>query len=496
MQIGFDNKLYIEKQTEHIKERINYFNNKLYLEFGGKLFDDFHAARVLPGFDVNGKIRLLQEFKDQLEIIFCICADAIEENKTRADIGITYDQDVFRLIDNIRDMGLCINSVVITRYKDQKSADIFKKQLEMRNVKTYIHFPIPGYPTDINTIVSDEGYGKNPYIETTKPLVVVTAPGPSSGKLATCLSQLYHEHKRNLYKGSGYAKFETFPVWNLPLRHPVNIAYEAATVDLKDVNMIDPFHMDAYGVMTVNYNRDVEVFPVVKNILSKVTGKDDLYKSPTDMGVNMAGYCIINDEICREAARQEIIRRYYKTRCAYKHGTIDWESVEKISLIMKQVDLSPEDRRVVVPALKKAELENVNCMSLELPNGHIVTGKTSSLMNASAAVILNSIKVLAGIADDIPLLSPIILEPILKLKTQIMHSTSSELNSEEILIALSICAATNPTAELAVKKLNELKNCDAHSTRMLSDSDQNIFSKLGVHLTCEPEYMSSALYNN
>lgn len=492
MKIGFDNNLYIQKQAEHIRKRISFFDNKLYLEFGGKLFDDYHAARVLPGFDVNGKIRLLQEFKDQAEIVFCINSADIENNKIRSDIGITYDQDVFRLIDHIREMGLSINSVVITQYKDQPSADTFQKKLEMRGIKTYIHLPIPGYPTDIDTIVSDNGYGMNPYIETTKPLVVVTAPGPCSGKLATCLSQLYHEHKNHI--NAGYAKFETFPIWNLPLRHPVNIAYEAATVDLKDVNMIDPFHMDAYGVMTVNYNRDVEVFPVVKNILSKVTGKEDLYKSPTDMGVNMAGYGIFDDEACRDASKQEIMRRYYKTYCDYKRGRVDWETAERMSLILKQVDLDPKDRTVVAPALEKAQKTDVHCMALELHNGQIVTGKTSALMNASASVILNSIKVLAGIADDILLISPIVLEPILSLKENIFQSPSTVLNAEEILLALSICAATNPTADLAISKLTELKNCEAHSTCMLSETDENVFSKLTIHLTCEPEFPSSALY--
>ena len=494
MKIGFDNNLYIKKQTEHIRKRISYFDNKLYLEFGGKLFDDYHAARVLPGFDVNGKIRLLQEFKDQAEIIFCISAADIEKNKIRADIGITYDQDVFRLIDNIRSMGLYINSVVITQYKDQPAADIFRKKLELRGVKTYTHLPIPGYPTDVDTIVSDRGYGMNPYIETSRPLVVVTAPGPCSGKLATCLSQLYHEHKRNV--NAGYAKFETFPIWNLPLRHPVNIAYEAATVDLKDVNMIDPFHMEAYGKMTVNYNRDVETFPVVKNILSKVTGKDDLYKSPTDMGVNMAGYGIFDDDVCREAGKQEILRRYYKTYCDYKKGIVDLEIAERMSLILKQVDLSPSDRQVVAPALEKAKATGVHCMSIQLPDGKIVTGKSSSLMNAAASVILNSIKVLAGIADDILLISPIVLEPILNLKANTFHSNSTVLNSEEILLALSICAATNPTAEAAINKINQLKNCEAHSTCMLSNADENVFSKLVMHLTCEPEFPSDALYYN
>ena len=492
MKIGFDNQLYIQKQAEHIRERIQQFDNKLYLEFGGKLFDDYHASRVLPGFDVNGKIRLLQEFRDQVEIIFCINAMDIEKNKIRSDVGISYDQDVLRLMDNISAMGISINSVVITFYQKQPAALTFQKKLEQRGIKVYFHYPIPGYPTDVDTIVSERGYGLNPYVETTKPLVVVTAPGPCSGKLATCLSQIYHEHQRNVK--AGYAKFETFPIWNLPLRHPVNIAYEAATVDLKDVNMIDPFHLDAYGQMAVNYNRDVETFPVVRKIISKVCGNDTLYKSPTDMGVNMAGYGVFDDAICQEAGKQEIIRRYFKTFCDYKVGRVDADTTERISLILEQLDLDPEDRTVVLPAREKAKQTGVHCMSLELPDGTMITAKNSELMNASAGVLLNSIKHLAGIADDILLISPIILEPILNLKTNTLHSSSTRLNAEEVLLALSICAATNPTAAAAIAKLDELCNCEAHSICMLPSADEHIFQKLQIRLTCDPEFPSTALY--
>ena len=492
MQIGFDNNLYIQKQSEQIHKRIQQFGNKLYLEFGGKLFDDYHAARVMPGFNVNGKIKLLQEFKDQAEIIFCINAADIEKNKVRADIGITYDLDVFRLIDKIRGMGLYINSVVITQYKDQPAADIFRKRLEMRGVKTYVHYPIAGYPTKIDLIVSEEGYGSNAYIETTRPLVVVTAPGPCSGKLATCLSQLYHENKRNIK--AGYAKFETFPIWNLPLMHPVNLAYEAATADLKDVNMIDPFHLEAYGQTTINYNRDIEVFPIVKTILNKITGNTDIYKSPTDMGVNMAGYGIFDDEVVRNAAKQEIIRRYYHAWCDYKQGRVDVGTAEKVELIMKQIDLKPEDRLVVTPALEKARISGHPAVAMELPNGKIVTGRASNLMSAGSSLILNSIKELASISDEILLLSPIVLEPILKLKKETFHVTNAVLNLEEILIALSISAATNPTAELAMSKLNELQGCEAHSSNMLTPTDEKIFTKLHINMTCEPEFPSKELY--
>ncbi len=491
MNIGFDNELYIKKQSEHIKERMKKFGNKLYLEFGGKLFDDYHAARVLPGFDVNGKIRLLKEFKDNAEVIFCINANDIEKSKIRADIGVTYDQDLFRLVDSMRESGLYVNSVVITQYNGQHSADIFRNKLERRGVRTYIHYPIAGYPGNVDLIVSEQGYGKNEYIETTKPLVIVTAPGPCSGKLATCLSQLYHEYKKG--NVAGYAKFETFPIWNLSLKHPVNLAYEAATADLQDVNMIDPFHLEAYGQLAVNYNRDVEVFPLLKTILHKISG-EDVYLSPTDMGVNMVGYCIIDDEIVREASKQEIIRRYYRTWCDYKLGRIDEQAVEKIELIMKQLDLKKEDRHAVVPSLAKAEEKGTPVIAIEMPDGKIITGKTSKLMTAAASSVINSIKYLANLADELLLLSPIVLEPILKLKKEILGYKNGILNLEEVLIALSICAPTNPMAHEALSNVGKLKGCEAHSSALVTNSDELAFKKLGINLTCEPTFPSKDLF--
>ena len=490
-RIGFDNSLYVARQTASIKERMAKFGDKLYLEFGGKLFDDYHAARVLPGFDVNAKIRLLQEFADSSEIIVCINAADIEKNKIRSDLGITYDLDVMRLIDNLKRMGLSINSVVITQYREQKAAEIFRNRMEMRGVRTYVHLPIKGYPGDIDLIVSDKGYGINPYIETTKPLVVVTAPGPGSGKLATCLSQLYHEHKRG--NPAGYAKFETFPVWNLPLKHPVNLAYEAATADLKDVNMIDPFHLEAYGKTTVNYNRDVEIFPVVRTILEKIMGKE-VYQSPTDMGVNMIGYGIFDDDAVQEAAKQEVVRRYYHACVDYKQGRVDLETVHKIEIILKQLSLRPEDRTVVVPAIEKSKQAGTPALAIELPNGEIVTGRTTDLMDCSASSILNSIKRLAGLADDLLMLSPIILEPILTLKRHSLGDHHPILNLEEVLIALSISAATNPIAELAMTKLDALSGCEAHCTSILRPADESIFHKLGINVTCGAEYMSDDLF--
>jgi len=488
---GFDSELYLLKQTEQINKRIGKFGNKLYLEFGGKLFDDYHAARVLPGFDLNAKVKLLHKLKEKAEIIFCINAGDIERNKIRADIGITYDMDVMRLIDSLRSWDLDINSVVITRYSGQPAADIFREKLERRGVKTYTHTFTKGYPTDVQTIVSDEGYGANPYIETTKPLVVVTAPGPGSGKLATCLSQLYHEYKRGIK--AGYAKFETFPIWNIPLKHPVNIAYEAATIDLKDVNMIDYFHLQAYGETTVNYNRDLEVFPVVKTILTKITGQP-LYESPTDMGVNMAGYGIFDDEAVKEASRQEIIRRYYHAQCDYKKGLISKDVAERIVLIMNECNLSPSQRKVVNPAKEKAEKEGVPAMALELQNGEIVVGKTTSVMDAPASVVLNAVKSLADISDEIHLISPIALEPIVKLKKNILGNKNPILNLQEILIALSISAAINPTAQLALDKLPLLKNTEAHSSNIINKIDEDVFRKLGVNLTAEPEFPTKDLY--
>ncbi len=491
MRIGFDNELYIKRQMTEILKRIERFEGKLYLEFGGKLFDDCHAARVLPGFDVNAKVKLLQSFSDKAEIVFCINASDIEKNKIRADYGITYDMDLLRNIDNLRALGLYINSVVITQYAQQPSAQKFRQLLEMRGIKTYAHYPIKGYPTNVDLIVSENGYGANDYIETTRPLVVVTAPGPCSGKLATCLSQLYHESKRNVK--AGYAKFETFPIWNIPLKHPVNLAYEAATADLNDVNMIDPFHLEAYGQATVNYNRDIEAFPVMREILHRITGSE-IYHSPTDMGVNMAGYGIIDDAVVCEAAKQEIIRRYYKYWCEYRQGRCNSEPVHKIELLMKQLGLKPEDRQVVTPAMEKANTTGMTAMALQLDDGHIVTGKGSNLMNASASCIINSIKHLARLSDEIHLMSLVVLEPILKLKENVLNYERSALNLEEVLIALTICAATNPAAEAAVSQLTKLSGCEAHSSYILSPSDEKLLARLGINITCEATFPSKNLY--
>lgn len=490
--IGFDNEKYVKLQSEKILERINLFNNKLYLEFGGKLFDDYHASRVLPGFAPDAKISLLKNLKDKVEIIFVISAGDIERNKIRADLGITYGMDLLRLIDNLRKLDILINSVVITQYKGQAQADIFKRKLEMRGEKVYVHTLTKGYPMDVNTIVSDEGYGANPYIETTRPLVVVTAPGPGSGKLATCLSQLYHENKRGVK--AGYAKFETFPIWNLPLKHPVNVAYEAATVDIGDVNIIDPYHVEAYGEPTVNYNRDVEAFPLLKNILSKITGSDSLYKSPTDMGVNMAGNCISDDEICREAARQEIIRRYYKTKCDLKLGLTTKAAVQRAELIMSEVSVSPDSRKVVSYALQKFDVSGMPSMAIELPSGDVVTGRQTDLMNQASSVVINAIKTLAGIKDAIPLISHIVLEPILRLKREVMGDPNYILNLEDVLVALSVSASTNPLAELALSRIIDLKGMEAHSTHMLSEVDAGVLRRLKMNLTCEPEFPTKELF--
>jgi len=490
--IGFDNDLYVKKQSEKILERIEQFKGKLYLEFGGKLFDDFHAARVLPGFDVNGKIKLLQRLADMAEIIFCINAGDIEKNKIRADLGISYDMDVLRLIDKLRGMNLSINSVVITQYREQHAADIFRQKLERRGVVTYIHKHTEGYPSEIDLIVSDRGYGMNPFIETSKPLVVVTAPGPGSGKLATCLSQLYHEYKRN--NRAGYAKFETFPVWNLPLKHPVNMAYEAATSDLNDINMIDPFHLDAYGIQAVNYNRDIDAFPIVRTMLYKITGDKDFYQSPTDMGVNMAGYAIVDDAVCSEAASQEVIRRYYHAECDFKKGLVSAECLQKNLMLMKRMDLKKEDRAVVTPAMLKSQQAGVPASAIMLRDGSFATGKQTALMNSASSMLINAIKQLAGIGDEIWLISPIVLEPILKLKQNALGEQDPILNVEDVLIALSISAATNPTAEIAMSKLGELSGCEMHSTCMLTQVDESVLKKLAIHLTCEPVYPSDDLY--
>ena len=492
MKIGFDNATYMQKQTEQILKRVERFRHKLYLEFGGKLFDDYHAARVLPGFDLNGKMLLLEELKDKTEIIICINAADIETNKINADLGITYDMDALRLIDNIRRKGLRINSVVISQYKDQPTVDVFRNKLERRSEKVYIHKPIRGYPTNVNLVVSDDGYGSNPYIETSRPLVVVAGPGPGSGKMATCLSQLYHDHKNGV--NAGYAKFETFPIWNLPINHPVNIAYEAATADLNDGNAIDPFHLETYGKLAVNYNRDIEVFPIVKNILTKIMGTDDVYQSPTDMGVNMAGYCIADDELVRESAKQEIIRRYFRTWCSYKEGHLAISAVEKLEIIMKQLGITPEYGSAVLPALEKSEKNKCPAMAMITQNGSVVTGRTTDVLTAASSLVLNCIKKLAGIPDDIHLISPNVLKPMLLLKEKILCEKTFILNLEEVLNALSICAATDPSAEKCLLQLHELKGCDAHSSHMISKSDESALKKLGVNITCTPEFPSNDLY--
>ena len=499
MKIGFDHEKYLEEQSKYILERVNNYD-KLYLEFGGKLLFDLHAKRVLPGFDENAKIKLLHKLRENVEVVICVYAGDIERNKIRGDFGITYDMDVLRLIDDLRSYDLEVNSVVITRYNDQPSTTVFINKLERRGIKVYKHRATKGYPTDVDTIVSEEGYGKNPYIETSKPIVVVTAPGPGSGKLATCLSQLYHENKRG--NVAGYSKFETFPVWNVPLKHPLNIAYEAATVDLKDVNMIDYFHLEAYGETAVNYNRDLETFPVLKRIIEKITGKESVYKSPTDMGVNRVGFGIVDDEVVKEASKQEIIRRYFKTGCEYKKGYVDKETFEHAKLIMEQVNLKEEDRKVVLPARERASrLKEENssictAVAIELNDGTILTGKSSELLDASAAALLNSIKYLANIADDMHLISPVILEPILDLKTKTLTNQKASLNCEEVLIALSISAATNPIAQVAMEKLAMLKNCQAHSTTILPTSDEQTLRKLGIDVTCDAEYASESLFYN
>ena len=491
MKIGFDNDKYLRMQSEHIKERIGQFGDKLYLEFGGKLFDDYHASRVLPGFAPDSKLRMLLQLADQAEIVIAINAADIEKNKVRQDLGITYDMDVLRLIQEFQDKGLYVGSVVITQYDGQSGADLFKSKLEHMGIRVYRHYSIEGYPSNVPLIVSDNGYGKNDYIETSRPLVIITAPGPGSGKMATCLSQLYHENKRGIQ--AGYAKFETFPVWNLPLKHPVNLAYEAATADLNDVNMIDPFHLEAYGETTVNYNRDVEIFPVLNAIFEGIYGSSP-YKSPTDMGVNMAGFCIVDDEVCREASCQEIIRRYYQAlnRLAQEEGNSD--EVYKINLLMNQAKIKPDMRRVVGACLKRAEEIGAPAAAMELSDGTLVTGKTSDLLGASAALLLNAIKVLAGIDHETHLIAPSAIEPIQTLKTNYLGSKNPRLHTDEVLIALSMSAATDETARLALSQLPRLKGCQVHTSVMLSQVDIKVFHKLGVELTSEPVYEHKRLY--
>ncbi|MCI6997493.1 MAG: DUF1846 domain-containing protein [Eubacterium sp.] len=490
MKIGFDNQKYLSMQSEHIRERINQFDNKLYLEFGGKLFDDYHASRVLPGFAPDSKLQMLMQLSDQAEIVIVISAGDIEKNKIRGDLGITYDTDVLRLMEAFSGMGLYVGSVAITQYSGQNRADQFKKKLEKMGVPVYLLYSIDGYPNNIPLIVSDEGYGKNDYIKTTRPLVVITAPGPGSGKMATCLSQLYHEQKRGIR--AGYAKFETFPIWNIPLKHPVNLAYEAATADLNDVNMIDPFHLEAYGETTVNYNRDVEIFPVLEAMFERIFGECP-YKSPTDMGVNMAGNCIIDDEVCCEASRQEIIRRYYEAKAGLTDGTRKEEEAYKLELLMKQAHVSPTDRRVVTPALQKAEETGAPAAAMELPDGKIVCGKTSDLLGASAALLLNALKELAGIDHEIHVISPASIEPIQTLKTAYLGSKNPRLHTDEVLIALSSSAASSKEAKLALSQLPKLKGCQVHTSVMLSQVDVQTFKRLGIQLTSEPKYEHKAI---
>ena len=493
MKKGFDNAKYLQMQSQHIRERIAQFDNKLYLEFGGKLFDDYHASRVLPGFEPDSKLQMLLQLKEQAEIVIVISAQDIISSKVRGDYGITYDLDVLRLIDAFQGMGLFVGSVCVTMYTAAPEVEAFEHKLNSVGVRTFRHYKIPGYPNDVARIVSDEGYGKNDYIETQRPLVVITAPGPGSGKMATCLSQLYHEHKRGVK--AGYAKFETFPIWNLPLKHPVNLAYEAATADLNDVNMIDPFHLEAYGVTTVNYNRDIEIFPVVNAMFELIAGKSP-YKSPTDMGVNMAGNCIVDDEACREASRNEIIRRYFKALCDQKTGKNVENELFKLELLLNQAGLAVGDRAVEKQAHAVSERTGgAPAAAIELPDGRVITGKTSGLMGASCAALLNSLKTLANIRDNVDLISPMVLAPIQHLKVEHLGNTNPRLHTDEVLIALSMSAVTNPTAELAMEALSSLRGGEVHSSVILSDVDVNVFKKLGMNVTCEPVYQSHALYH-
>ena len=489
---GFDNQKYLKLQSEHIRERINQFGDKLYLEFGGKLFDDYHASRVLPGFAPDSKLQMLMQLSDQSAIVIVINAADIEKNKIRYDLGITYDADVLRLIQSFRDKGLYVGSVVITQYTGQSTADLFKSKLEHMGIIVYKHYRIDGYPNNVTHIVSEEGFGRNDYIKTTRPLVIVTAPGPGSGKMATCLSQLYHENKRNIK--AGYAKFETFPVWNLALKHPVNLAYEAATADLNDLNMIDPFHLEAYGTTTVNYNRDVEIFPVLNAIFEGIYGNSP-YKSPTDMGVNMAGNCIFDNEACEEASKQEIIRRYYHALNRVAKGVGSDSEVYKIELLMKQAKISADFRKVVGVAMEKAALNHSPAAAMELPDGQIVTGKTSDLLGSSAALLLNAVKALGHIPDEIHLIAPSAIEPIQKLKVNYLGSKNPRLHTDEVLIALSMCAATDLNAQKALDQLSKLKGCQAHTSVMLSRVDISSFQKLGVDLTSEPIYEHAKIYH-
>lgn len=491
---GFDNDKYLEMQSAHIKERIAQFGGKLYLEFGGKLFDDFHASRVLPGFQPDSKIRMLTQLKEDAEIVIAINANDIVKNKVRGDLSITYDLDVLRLIDAFRSYGLYVGSVVLTQFVDQESVLQYEKKLEGLGLRVFRHYRIEGYPSNIAKIVSEDGYGKNDYIETTRSLIVVTAPGPGSGKMATCLSQLYHEHMRGV--NAGYAKFETFPIWNLPLKHPVNLAYEAATADLNDVNMIDPFHLEAYGETTVNYNRDVEIFPVLNAMFQKIYGSSP-YKSPTDMGVNMVGNCIIDDEAIREASKEEMIRRYCVGLCDKQKGslTVAEEAITKLQILLEEAGISTDARPVIKAAVERAEQTGGPAVAIELNDGRIVTGKTSSLLGASSAALLNALKMLAGLPDEAKLLSPSILEPIQDLKVNHLGNHNPRLHTDEMLIALSICASTQADAELLMQQISNLKGCEVHSSVILSSVDEVVFRNLGMHLTCEPCYETKKLYH-
>ena len=492
MREGFDNDKYIELQAERIRERVDQFGGKLYLEFGGKLFDDYHASRVLPGFKPDTKISMLQSMKDDVEIVIAINANDIERSKVRGDLGITYDEDVLRLMDIFRSMGFKVGSVVITRYANQPDADLFRKRLTAMGITSYLHYPIPGYPNDIDYIVSDEGFGKNEYIETERPIVVVTAPGPGSGKMATCLSQLYHEHKRGIT--AGYAKYETFPIWNLPLSHPVNIAYEAATADLDDDNIIDPFHLEAYGETTVNYNRDVEIFPVLRATMERISGECP-YQSPTDMGVNMAGFAIVDDEACQEASRMEILRRYYAGCVERAKGQADECVVRKLELVMQQAGVTPELCPAVGAALEKAAQTGKPAGAMVLPDGCVVTGKTSPLLGASAALLLNALKHMAGIDHKLDLIPSSVIEPISAMKTGYLGHHNPRLHSDEVLIALAISGLTNPLAAMVQEQLRTLRGCDAHFSVIISEEDAKLYKRLGINVSCQPKYEVKSLYH-
>ena len=492
MKIGFDNNKYLTLQAQHIRARREQFGDKLYIEFGGKLFDDYHASRVLPGFQPDSKIRMLASIRDDVEIVVAICAGDIEKKKVRGDLGIGYDEDVLRLMDVFRGLGFYVGSVVITQYAGQPAADAFIKRLTALGVRSYRHYPIAGYPSDVAHIVSDDGLGKNDYIETTRPIVVVTAPGPGSGKMATCLSQLYHENKRGVR--AGYAKYETFPIWNLPLKHPVNLAYEAATADLNDVNMIDPFHLEAYGKTTVNYNRDVEIFPVLNAMFQRIQGASP-YKSPTDMGVNMAGFAIVDDQVCQAASRMEILRRYYAGMADRTRGRCDDEVVRKLEIVMQQAGVTPEICPAVAACLQKAEETGAPAGAMVLPDGSVVTGKTSSLLGASAALLLNALKAMAGIDHKLKLIPASVIEPISRLKTGNLGHRNPRLHSDEVLIALAISGLTNPLAAMVQEQLSSLRGCDAYFSVIISEEDRNLYKRLGIHVSCEPKYESKQLYH-